>query len=106
MEKKRDTRLTVDLLAYKQPWLDWCKTQGLAPSDAFRQVVACLVSRQAGGASIVQGLAEIEQGQPEKPTVRKEVSLTPSELSIVEAIATAEGFSVTKWIVALIRARL
>lgn len=104
--RRRPTQVTMDLLELKQPWLDWCKALSLAPSDAFRQIVARLVAKQGGASSSIQGAAEIEAGQPERPTARKEVSLTPSELMRVEAIAAAEGFSVTKWIIALIRARL
>lgn len=100
MEKKRDTRVTVDLLAYKQPWLDWCKAQGLTPADAFRKIVARLVSRPTAAPGT------IVSDTPEKPAARREVKLTPSEDWALEALAIAEGFSPTKWIVALIRARL
>lgn len=105
MEKKRDSRLTVDLLAYKQPWLDWCQAQNLSPSDAFRKVVARLVSSKAHPIEQLD-TRQIEKGLPEKPSHRKEISLTESELKLVEALAAKEGFSVSKWIVALVRARL
>lgn len=100
MEKKRDTRVTVDLLAYKQPWLDWCEAQGLRPADAFRKIVARLVSRSTAAPGTIVSDA------PETPTARREVKLTPSEDKALEALAAAEGFSPTKWIVSLIRARL
>lgn len=100
MEKKRDTRVTVDLLAYKQPWLDWCEAQGLRPADAFRKIVARLVSRSTAAPGTIVSDA------PEKPTARREVKLTPSEDKVLESLAAAEGFSPTKWIVSLIRARL
>lgn len=50
--------------------------------------------------------AEVEPHEPERPTKRKEIALTASELARVEAIAMAEGFSVSKWLSALVRARL
>ena len=101
--KKRDTRITVDLLGYKQPWIDWCKAQGHEPAHAFRQIVARLT---AGGTAAASTPAEVEPHQPERTTKRKEVALTPSELERVEAIAQAEGYSVSRWLAALVRARL
>jgi hypothetical protein len=102
----RNTRVTVDLLGYKQPWLDWCETQAVTPSDAFRRVVARLVANKGDAGRTDQTLAGTVDGEPEKPTARKEITLTASEMAHVEALAAAEGFSATKWIVALIRARL
>lgn len=105
MEKIRDTRITVDLLSYKKSWLDWCQSQNLASSDAFRKIVARLITNQ-GRAVLTNQEVKIKHGQSEKPTIRKEVSMTPSEFELVKAISASEGFSVTKWIIALIRARL
>ena len=99
----RPNIVSIDLQDYKKPWLDWCRAQDANPSEAFRQIVKRLV-KQAPAPAIAQG--KIAPDEPEKPTTRKEVALTPSELVRVEAISEAEGFSVTKWIVALIRARL
>ena len=103
MEKKRDTRITVDLLGFKKPWLDWCKAQGHEPAHAFRQIVARLTGTASARASTP---VEVEPHQPERPTRRKVVMLTPSESQLVEALALAEGFSVTRWLSALVRARL
>lgn len=100
--RKRPTQVTMDLQGYKQPWLDWCKAQGLAPSDAFRQIVSKLVARGAASSPT----AEVVPSEPERPTRRKEIALTPSELARVEEIAQAEGFSATKWLAGLVRARL
>jgi hypothetical protein len=105
-QKGRPTQITMDLLGYKQPWLDWCKSQGVTPSEAFRRVVARLVAAKSKDAVTDQALAAIVIGEPQKPTARKEITLTASEMAHVEALAAAEGFSATKWIVALIRARL
>lgn len=99
MDKKRDTRVTVDLLNYKKPWLDWCQQQGLQPGDAFRKVVARLTARSAAGGAI-------RADAPEKPTVRREIKLTISEAERLDELAALEGFSPTKWVVSMIRARL
>jgi len=101
MEKKRDTRITVDLLEHKQAWLDYCEANGTTPSAAFRQIVQSLLTKQAAAPALA-----VASEEPEKATVRKKISLTPSEAAHVEAVALAEGFSSTRWIVALIRARL
>jgi hypothetical protein len=106
VEKTRNTRVTVDLLSYKQPWIDWCEAQSVTPSDAFRRVVARLVPAKGTVNRPDQTPAGIVKAVPEKPTARKEITLTASELARVEALAAAEGFSATRWIVALIRARL
>lgn len=103
MEKKRDSRLTVDLLDYKKPWVDFCKAQGVSPSDALRQVVARLIEH---GAAQPTHQVQMVAGEEERPTLRKKVSMTPSEFAAVEALAKSEGFSAPKWIVALIRGRL
>jgi hypothetical protein len=51
-------------------------------------------------------MGHVEVDQPEKITVRRKIGLTRSEANRLEQIASAEGFSAAKWIVALIRARL
>lgn len=101
MEKKRDTRITVDLLEHKQAWLDYCEARGTTPSAAFRQIVQSLLTKQGEPPALA-----VAADEPEKATVRKKISLTPSEAAHVEAVAQAEGFSSTRWIVGLIRARL
>lgn len=100
-ENKRDTRVTIDLLGYKQPWLDWCRARSTTPSDAFRQIVAKLT-----GQGETPTPHSVVVDEPEKPTVKKKVSLTPSEWEAIEKQAPADGFSPARWIVATIRARL
>src|SRR5450631_3282552 len=102
MKENRDTRISVDLLEHKQPYLDWCKAQNTSPSEAFRQIVAKLTSGKKSDP--IQGAIEIDT--PERPTKRKWIYLTQSEFKLVETIATAEGFSVAKWLVALVRNKI
>lgn len=108
MGSKRASRITVDLLGDKQAWLDLCKRSGTTPSDAIRSAVGLILAREARRTSAVTELdfRQIEVSQPEKITVRKKIGLTRSEATYIEQIASAEGFSSAKWIVALIRARL
>jgi hypothetical protein len=96
----RPNRINIDLQDYKQPWLDYCKAHGVTPSAAFRQIVAKLTANTALPAP---SNAE-DVGVSKK--IRTEIRLTKSELHRVEALAQREGFSVTRWIVALINARL
>lgn len=100
---RRLNTISADLGPLKQPWLAWCATQKLQPSEALRQVLAQVIR----GELPVSGLrgAEVRE-RSEKPRVRVEIHLTESEHRLLKPLARAEGFPVTKWIVAMIRARL
>ena len=100
---KRLNTISADLGVLKQPWLAWCATQKLQPSEALRQVLAKVLQ----GELPVSGprRAEVRE-RAEKPRVRVELHLTESEHRTIKALARVEAFRVTKWIVALIRARL
>ena len=61
-----------------------------------------VVAKLTNGLAIVHDENElIEQGK-----VRREIRLTREELRAAEALAANEGFSLARWIVALLRARL
>lgn len=94
----RPNRINVDLQQYKQPWIDYCKANHVTPSDALRQVVAKLTGHEMGS-------ARPPDFEP-LGKVRKEVRLTQEEIAAVSAIAEEEGFHFSRWIVALIRARV
>jgi hypothetical protein len=92
--------MNVDLQEYKQPWLDYCAAKGVTPSEAFRQIVAKLVGQDS-----------LEKSRPGDDELldgwfRTRVRLTEAEYKEANAIAFHEGFSLGKWIVALVRARL
>lgn len=95
----RPNRINIDLQDYKQPWLEYCKARGVTPSEAFRQVVAKLTA--TGSAPLLTDAVETATKK-----IRKEVRLTRGELHRAEALAKREGFSLNRWIVALINARL
>lgn len=97
----RPDRINIDLQWLKQPWLRYCKTHGVTPSEAFRQIVAKLTAGADGGPAVPH-----ESADPDGAKIRKEVRLTKSELHRAESIAMREGFSLGRWIVALINARL
>jgi hypothetical protein len=96
---QRPNRINIDLQGYKQLWLDYCKAHAITPSAPFRQIVAKLT-----GGGIPPDLPG-EAGKGSKK-VRVELRLTKNEVAAVGAIARREGFSPTRWIVALINARL
>lgn len=96
----RPNRINIDLQGYKQPWLDYCKGRGVTPSEAFRQIVAKLTAT-AGSAQ-----PKSDESDAGTKKIRKEVRLTKGELHRAEVLAKGEGFSLNRWIVALINARL
>jgi hypothetical protein len=95
----RPNRINIDLGEYKQLWLDYCKAHSTTPSEAFRRIVARLTAGAAPEPPPKEAPLSAEK-------VRREIRLTRSELTRAEAIARHEGFSLTRWIVALINARL
>lgn len=98
----RPSRITVDLGEYKAPWLAYCKRHDTTVSEAFRVVVAKLIAAPAPEA----GSDAVHGNMPGRGKIRKEVRLTPIEVARIEAIAAADGYSLTRWINALIRSRL
>jgi hypothetical protein len=99
-KKRRDGRITIDLLDYKSPWVEHCKTNGTTPSEAFRLVVAKVVGAPE------HELEEPAAASQKTGKIRKQVRLTSKECRDAEALAASEGFSLTRWIAALVRARL
>lgn len=96
--------LHVDLGDLKDPWLAYCTTNGLTPSQTTREVVRKLIQHspaQPAPATEVQGTRD-EGGRK----IRKEVRLTESEARHAQRMAAAAGFSVPMWIAALVRAQL
>lgn len=98
----RPNRINIDLGPYKQRWVAYCALHQLTPSAAFRQVVAKLTENLERAEEHGEPLAT----PPATVKHRKEIGLTDAELRFVEACAKAEGFSTTRWIIALIQARM
>lgn len=102
--QKRAGLFAVDLLDCREPWLDWCAANGLKPTSALRDLVRRTVQSRSKARGVSAGSVKIHS--PERPTERREIALTVSELFRASALAEAEGFSVPKWLVAVVRARL
>jgi hypothetical protein len=97
----RPNRMNIDLQGYKQPWLDYCKARGVTPSEAFRQVVAKLTAANSNDQA-----APVEATDEPVAKIRREIRLTSAEVRRAEVLAEQAGFSLNRWIVALVRARL
>lgn len=95
----RPHRINIDLGPYKEAWLAYCLARQVTPSAAFRQIVATLTNR------VGEQLAEDAAGSP-SGKVRKQITLTGEEAEFVEACALAEGYSSTRWLIALLQARM
>lgn len=93
----RRNLVTVDLQGFKEPWLAWCQSQGLSPSEALRRLVA----RESGVSSPVT-----VRGRPERPALRPKVALTIAEWTQLQPLAEKDGVSIPRWIVNLVRVHL
>jgi hypothetical protein len=95
----RPGRINIDLGPYKQPWLDYCLRHRVKPNEAFRRIVAKLI---ADGAVSANGAIAGCNGSK----VRREIRLTSHEVALASAIAHREGYSLNRWLTAVILVRL
>jgi hypothetical protein len=102
MTNHSNSVLSVQLGSLKQDWVSYCRSRGISPSDATRQVIRKLIEREP----LAAATPHIDLQSTSRAKARIEIRVTLAEHRAVAAIATAEGFSVNSWIVALIRARL
>ncbi|MBU7438727.1 plasmid mobilization relaxosome protein MobC [Paraburkholderia fungorum] len=90
--------------ALKRRWLAYCKSNNLQPSEAFAQVVRKLTRFEISTPSPTAVPSTINGNSAAK--VRLEIRLSAFEQVELVKLAEREGFSPSRWIVALIRARL
>jgi len=95
----RPNRINIDLGIYKAPWLQYCRQRETTPSAAFRQVVAVLLKDADKTAAEIAYIGSHRK-------VRKQITLTAEEALFVESCAHAEGYSSTRWLIALLQARM
>ena len=102
----RKTRkwLSVELGDLKEPWLEWCAAQGVTPSEAMREIIIKLTESKR--AAPTPPRAKELRGKRDKTRVRREISLSGSEDDLAQKHAKAAGFSISKWLIALVRAQL
>lgn len=95
----RPNRINIDLGRYKEGWLAYCQARQVTPSAAFRQIVATLIERSGDPAGEAASVATTGK-------VRKQITLTGEEVEFVADCALAEGYSSTRWLIALLQARM
>ena len=100
---RRDSRISVELKELREPWFAWCKSAGLTPSEAIRQLVLQAVGRQK--AANGSGEAREEEG-PGEGLRRHEVRMTSEEAAALAAAAKQAGMSSSRYLVCLLRAQL
>jgi hypothetical protein len=93
-------RLAVELGPLKAQWEAYCQRTGVSASEAVR----LLVGRELGSVShTAQRFVPADIGAPRQ---RIEIRLTPNEFVALRDVADATGFSVNRWLVAMVRAQL
>lgn len=102
--RRRTNRLTVDLKDLHDPWLDWCQRHDRTPSEALRQIISAAVQ----DAPLYNLRPRSDPGDTSNRTQRHrvEIRLTTKEYLAVVAAAGREGFSVPRWLTALVHLRL
>lgn len=95
--------LVVDLGDLKESWLEWCAAQGVTPSQAMREIVMKVTVSAAPKAPL---RATELRGKRDKTRVRREIRLSGSEDDLARKHAKTAGFSVSRWLLALVRAQL
>jgi len=95
----RPHRINIDLGDFKKPWLSYCKARQVTPSAAFRQIVATLM--KTSGELPPKDASAAPTGK-----MRMQITLTGEEAKFVAACALAEGYSATRWLIALLQARM
>ncbi|HMZ53982.1 MAG TPA: hypothetical protein PKV55_04000 [Nitrospira sp.] len=100
---KRTTTVTVDLGDLKAPWQAWCQAHGITPSHALRNALRQAMDQRATRAPAPRNRVTPRR---ERATARIELNLTTSELAALKQTAGHEGYVPTKWLVAMVRAKL
>jgi hypothetical protein len=98
--RRHRVRLGVELGVLKSPWEAHCRRTGTTPSEAIR----LLVSQTLGVATFPAGGAGPLDHQASRHRI--EIRLTQGEYIAMQDVASTAGFSVNRWIVAMIRAQL
>ena len=97
--------LNIHLGELRKPWDDHCNALGKKPGTAIRELVrdylnSAIKVAPVDGGDHVEGEADLSQ------KTRKELRLTESELTAIEKLSSAEGITVQRWIINMLRANL
>ncbi|WP_179258250.1 plasmid mobilization protein [Caballeronia sordidicola] len=102
MKSRNSSVLSVQLGALKPQWESYCRSHGVSPSDATRQVIRKLVGPEPYAESLDNSISS-DVLHAKK---RIEIRLTWEEHRTVKRVATLAGFSINSWIASLARAQL
>jgi hypothetical protein len=97
MSKLSNGVLSVYLGPLKHEWQNYCRSHGVSPSDATKQVIRKLIGREVPAGIQIKEDTSIRSD----PKKRIEIRLTAWEYQAVSDSAERSGFSVNSWIVAL-----
>lgn len=98
-QDRHRARVAVELGTLKSPWVAYCQRAGVSQSEAVR----LLVSRALNAGLTLPNVALVDTAAPRQ---RVEIRLTPDECDALRHVAASAGFSVNRWIVAMIRTQL
>jgi hypothetical protein len=106
--QRRSTAVSIDLLGLKDPWIAWCASQGVTPSQAFRAIVQRLTdARDPVIATPPSEATPLRTTPPGEASVRRiSLRLTASEQGAVVQRAAAAAMTPSRWIRALVRSHL
>jgi hypothetical protein len=93
----------------KAEWSTWCAKHGLVPGKALRSLVERTIQEgiEPPEASRMPATKVAVAKAPDQgPKVRRELHLTPTEDTAIEAVSKAQGFGYQDWVVAAVRAAL
>lgn len=100
VQKDKRSTTSVDLKDMKQPWLAWCASHDLTPSEGFRRVIAAILARNPAGEGADS--SDARAGQDARVRLR----LRPAEKIAMEVRAEKEGMSIGRWLTGLVRIQL
>lgn len=103
-KRARPTQIVVDLKALRDPWLEWCKSRGLTPSEALRRILTAVVQDEPNS-DVTPNPADFA-GAAGVARRRVEIRIPEAEFLALAAAADREGMSVPRWLAGLVRTQL
>lgn len=95
--------ITIHLGDLRDAWDIYCESIGKKPTTVGRELISTTLESQQN--IEVRNLVA-EKGADTGKKIRKEIRLTPSEYSAIEALCRAQDVSFQRWVIHLIRANL
>lgn len=96
---KQDSPFSVRLGPLRKGWSEFCKSRGVSEGEGIKLLIANAVKTTIDS-------AEIKDDEDCGKKTRVELRLTEIEVAAIKSRAKESGFTVNRWIVAMIRANL